>query len=284
MECRTRGGEAELCGFPEYGTPSSPPKYYRTKTIDGYRPVCDYLKTTANVVCGAPNEFSARDGQRWGGFCSYNSLDCSFTSNTFSKYDFFNTGGCSAVEPTTNVSAPACSADPNVSSGGGWVDPPVITTTSQEWEARSECYETGSTYRQEMGGYWINELSDEDTEDDAINRLLSGGGGTWGSWIAQGATGCDTVPPACCLAKYQQRTGDSFIYQEAEWRVIVTGLSPGSSYSIEVDYWRSAYGANSFSLFQTLTYVSSADGSGIATFTGAVPNEVGYETYPACHV
>lgn len=42
LECRSRGGIVRLCGFPEFGDPSTPPRFFLEKQIGGSAVICDY--------------------------------------------------------------------------------------------------------------------------------------------------------------------------------------------------------------------------------------------------
>jgi hypothetical protein len=44
LECRSKGGLAELCGFEEFTDPSTPPKRYRRKTLAGEVTVCTWTR------------------------------------------------------------------------------------------------------------------------------------------------------------------------------------------------------------------------------------------------
>ncbi len=51
VECRSKAGSAELCGFAEFTDPSSPPKKYRKREIEGTMNLQEYL----NEDCGDPD-------------------------------------------------------------------------------------------------------------------------------------------------------------------------------------------------------------------------------------
>ena len=136
-------------------------------------------------------------------------------------------------------------------------------------------------WRRVVGGPLVDTLSDEDSDADAITRLLAGAGGTWGSWIGTGdGTGGTCVPSSCCLARWEERTTDfDFEYHEAEWRVQRTGLTPSASYSIRVHLYRRAFGVGAYVLFGYQTFGAMTDGAGNLDVDGPVDNEQGFETY-----
>ncbi len=233
---------------------------------------CDFVKVDP-PDCNA--NFQLAYKQTWQGFCQFDGLTCSVTNNTFESLGLFN-GGCT---PGAINATPTGPVDCNISFNTFPFAEASRNTTQVTYNIYLDFYATLTTSRQEYGRESYITLSDEDTEDDAINRLLSGPAGNWGNW-----TGCPVMPPFCCIVRYEERVDDfDFDYLEGEWRIIQPGLTPGKSYSIEVEYWRSAYGAGMYALFQTVTYAASADGNGVAEFGATIPNEVGFETFVICH-
>ncbi len=127
-------------------------------------------------------------------------------------------------------------------------------------------------------------LSVEDTEANAITRLLAGSGGTWGAWTTVGdGLGATCVPTSCCKSTWEPRgAGEfSFAYQEAQYRVTSTGNTPGWSVTMRVRFYRKLWGApvESYALFAEETLVRTADIDGKVEATGDVPIEQGYDTY-----
>jgi hypothetical protein len=129
----------------------------------------------------------------------------------------------------------------------------------------------------------IGTLSEEDTEADAIARLLapqpwSGIGGTpVGSGI-----GGTCVDSSCCQAHYYDRTpGFGFAYREAQWRVNLSGVTPGKVCATVTYFRREAgaigapwqvYGAGGVQV------IVGAGGTGTSAWVD-VPNDLGWETY-----
>lgn len=156
-----------------------------------------------------------------------------------------------------------------------------VTATVETITGRGICVSRPPFFLNETGNC-ISTLSSEDTEANAITRLLAGAGGNWGAWIISGAAGCNGVPPTCLLARWEQRTtGFSFIYQEAEWRIQQSGLIVGRTYFAQVYVYRSLFGIGSYSLFQTIVVAGVADGAGNLEIDGTVPNLAGYDSYAA---
>lgn len=118
-------------------------------------------------------------------------------------------------------------------------------------------------------------LSEEDTENDAKDRLMAAS--SWSEWREPSYL---CTQPACCLAQYQDRgDGFTFNYQEAQWKVVRTGLTPSTTYIVKVQIWRREYGVGDFIKYATLEESVSTDGAGNLEKTGDVPNDLGYESY-----
>jgi hypothetical protein len=85
------------------------------------------------------------------------------------------------------------------------------------------------------------------------------------------------------LARWQNRTsGFNLVYQEAQWRLVFTGLAASTAYAVQVKMYRRTYGTGGYTLYQTQTAQGTSDGSGNLTLSGDVPNAYGYETYASC--
>ena len=125
------------------------------------------------------------------------------------------------------------------------------------------------------GYYWSaqgsikDDLSVEDTEDDAIARLIADS--DWSEW-SPGGSGC--------LAQWESRSsGTSFTYQEADWKVSASGLRPGSTWYVTVKMFRAPFGTDAYVPFQSLYTFGIVDGDGNLDIEGVVPNEKGYDTF-----
>lgn len=255
MECRTRGGTASLCGYSEWtGYASTPPKKYRLLSQGGHYRFVKYTDITCTTATGDPDLVCT-----WSGTCSYNASTCALTQGGIQ-----NCGGGDVT---------------NCGNLGGDFSPGSAdtTTTSVNVDAivTGTCRAGGGGFGKYSEADQYAHLTTEDTEADAITRLLAGAGGTWSAWSAASST--------TCLARWENRTaGFDLIYQEAQWRIVLTGLSANTAYSVQVKMYRRAYGSGGYTLYQTQTAMGTSDGSGNLTLSGDVPNAYGYETYAAC--
>lgn len=129
----------------------------------------------------------------------------------------------------------------------------------------------------------FEQLQSEDTDEDALARLLASPAGAWSAWqvVADGTNGT-CINPACCRAAWEIRTDQTFVYREAEWRATIEGLVPGTHVTIKITVYRKAYGPGPYAELQVEEYDVTADGDGKAVATGTVLNDEGFETYVAC--
>lgn len=282
LECRTRGGTAVLCGISEFTGASTPPKKYRQNDLTGQTYLCYYPNfpsCTGNVLTVDSYAFTTTSTP-----VVYNSGNCNLTLGTYKHYvQSSGTLNCAfaAIGSEITESWSTGSGGNAVENGSGFVITRTPTTRTTDYDGTT-CLNGGSFPGLLFFGQEVQTLSVEDTNQDAINRLLAGAGGTWGSWLTPGSGGCTGIPPPCCLARWEERTSDfDFIYQEAEYRVTASGLTPSTAYGARVEIYRSVFGANSYSLFQTLIVNGTTDGSGNFSEDGAVPNEEGFESYAA---
>lgn len=276
LQCRIRGGTAEICGHSEFpnatGGVSTPPKKYRVKTAGGSMEDC--ARTPAD--CSGAATFSAK--YEYSGTCTYDSATCG-TTNTLNYKEYNDAGVCPATTLNTNAGQACNWGDSTDPASASCLMDITVSKTRVDRAGTNTCCDMGGGNGTTRTGSMYWELSTEDTESDAITRLLAGS--SWGSWIDSGGVGCTGTPPLCCLAKYQSRTsGFTFAYQEAEARVTATGLTPSTLYNVRVELYRRAYGSGSYTWYQTATTTGTSDGSGNLTSSAiTVTNTKGYETY-----
>lgn len=262
FQCRIRGGTAALCGYDEFTSPSTPPKKYRRKTLAGTFNRQVYVG--AGCVTTNCNDFYT-----YSGHCDYDAATCALTVGG----QVARTGTC------PNNTNPICDLLVNQEGIGYVGDVLVSTQTVQTLTNDKACYHAFPSVRCLTDGATAT-LSIEDTETAAIARLLAGAGGTWGAWITSGAAGCTGTPPSCCLARFEQRTTlFTFVYQESQWRITDTGLTPSTLYYGYVQIYRRTFGTGSYVLYKTLTVSGTTDGAGALDIHDDVENTEGYETY-----
>lgn len=266
LQCRARGGTAELIGYSEFaGYASTPPKKYRRKdlTHNGwYR--CWYTDAGCTTLGGS-------DTVRRTGYCLYDVTTGTLDSSAALQEILTNAGIC-ADGGSLSSSTASCPAEFTAFTGATVSNTATTNTRTGDGACNSG---------EKFFGNQVQTLSVEDTESDAITRLLAVA--SWGSWINSGAVGCTGSPPSCCIAQYESRTSAfTFSYAEAEARVTATGLTPSTSYTANIELYRRAYGSGSYVHYQTATVTGTSDGSGnLTTSAVTVTNTKGYETYAA---
>jgi hypothetical protein len=203
----------------------------------------------------------------------YSPVDCSFTTvnNNLRTVD-------GVVDPIGPDESDYCI--------GAGATTETKTATTRTLTGNNTCVLSARTYDDpfpyvKVVGTVTETLSDEDTETDAIGRLLAGAGGVWGSWNPVGdGTGGTCLPSACCLTSYQIRTsGDSFAYEEAQWKAEWASLQPSPMYFTQLHVMRRVYGINPYVAYQTMLISGTSDALGNLELIVDVPNLRGYDTY-----
>ena len=226
-----RDGTASLCGFNEYTDASIPPKKYRL------------LTTTGSLIY----------------YCS------SGESGTKTQ------NGTSTIDKNTciqtNFGLPSYNA-PCICACG--CDDLVETKTISQMFFRGSHFSVGfccgSQFPMTLNGSSQSDLSDEDTELDAINRLLNSA--SWSPW--------QSTP---IYSYYQQRTsGFNFLYREVRTKTITTEkYNPGINYKLSYTIQRRTYGSSDpFIDAETIQTQQKPNNSG--DFEIDIENQSGYES------
>jgi len=289
ISCRTRGGSAAMERWPSFDNTLSPQQYYKTKTADGGTfTFCDSNDANPSIDCDKVSRLT--QSYTYSGSCSF--AEDGTISGSISmdgKGDFKSSPSSSCVDATgTFTSANKTSCDctfggsltdllfPSAITGGGKY--PVgsgytLSTSATEKKYTGSAYCTaandGSNRQAFYTGAVTLTLSDEDTTDDAIARLIAAS--TWGDW--------NGGSPTTCLARWEVQTGSGWTYLEAQWKVERTGLLPSHTYTLSIPMQRSDFGAGVYTLYTTVVVTSDTDSSGNLFATGDVPNDEGFDTY-----
>lgn len=198
----------------------------------------------------------------WSIVDGYNAASCAFSqANTSQRHTGESTFPLSGG--TLDPSGPSLTAF------AGLIETTTPTPTSRVVTGTGVC--VGG---KKATGTRTETLTEEDTEQDAIDRLLAAS--SWSEWREPSYL---CTQPSCCLAKYQDRDGFTIDYQDCQWKVVRTGLTPSTSYIVKVQIWRREYGVGTFVLYATLEETVMTDGAGNLEKIGDVPNDLGYESY-----
>src|SRR5258708_6791050 len=160
-------GNATLCGFSEYTNPSTPPKKYRTQTLNGYVRVCNRL------VPGCTGGITSRGtaSHHYSGTYNFAAGNCAETNGQADEsggLDYQPADTICGSEPLSPGTQPG--ANFNAITGYPSTSFTLTTTkTSKEWVGDQVCHYDG--YTSYFGsGTARAELSNEDTEADAEKR------------------------------------------------------------------------------------------------------------------
>jgi hypothetical protein len=251
IECSYRGGIAALCGFDEY-IESSPPIKYLTRTMSGQEHFLGYNEDTCTTLNGYT--FTCNIS----GSCFYDPVSCILTDNTFINCGGGNSSFCDdLLQFTTDGSGRVAS----------------LSSNACQLSSVEVCFFNGSTWGHFDYINYLSQLSNPDTESNAINRLLASSEGIWTTYL-------DPQSGGCCEAWHESRSTDTFRYKEVRFNIIGSGFTPLHNYRIAVDFYRSVYSFNpSFSYYSSRYYSAVADTSGNILLSDTVPNDIGFSTY-----
>lgn len=255
LQCQSKGGSATLCGYYEFADISTPPKLYRKQSFSGE--LLGIVHTFLDMCFGETGAFFTIN---WTGSAIFDKETCEFS-----------TTGLATIleEPSGDITTEPLDGEEVMPDNclGVWLP----TKTKLTLQPTGVCCPTGIALGQIHSGNRVAELSEEDTEEDAIDRanaMIE----EWSTCIA----GCNT-----CTAFRAQRGNESitFVYSSVQVRAAFSG-TVGKHYRITIKFARRQLGtADPFKplgmdLVITVTATKPND------FTGwnDVPNEDGFET------
>jgi hypothetical protein len=267
LEGRTRGGTYHLVGVPEFVSPSVPPKIFRKNTVIG--------SLTSYSGPGCSSLFIT---QSWSGLLSYNAI----TGVPTDSRCYSEGGGCNPFGSPLPSQVPGTSGWTNAFIGEAGCGSPSKNCLQGAGPQLSSCsgvgvcVDCGSGFHIQTDGLVTAMLSDEDTNSDAIIRLLNSA-----PWSAYSACGDNS----CLTSLYQLRGAGqtSGAYQEAQFRV-TAAIPMGHAGFVRVGVYRRLYGSSDpYVIVATLQVVMIGDSMGVGTSSDqGVDNAAGYETYVAC--
>lgn len=246
IECRSRGGLLSLCGEPEFGTPSTPPRYYRRCTGGGSLVVeqgCDGTGGTRTTTLSGSFRFNE--------LCVASSDLVVNDNGTLSPQNHcYDINGLSPLL--------------------------IITETKTRRQAGipdTLCRESAGVFTKFQSCDIFTQKQDEDSEFNTISRFRTLN--SFGLWhVADGSC------PDCCTASWQLRvSGRNFTYKEVEWRLKFPALEGGVHYQVRVDVERRVLGSSDdWVVMQTEVIEFLAAGTETIVDGGLLPNASGYET------
>lgn len=234
MECEYKNGSYILCGISEYTSPSTPPKKFRRQDLSGGFQNCDFHFLAPTGVCSGTPPAIASGNTTYTGACQYNKDTCGVV----------NTG----LENTGSASGGACVLPGITASVSAGCDPfsPYLTrinyTLAELRLSRTWTYVAGCTSypnpngidRLQFGESVVAQLSDEDTDADAIARANA----VITDWSA--GVSCELF-----TAFRSSRGAGSFsaTYRSVRTRMTISSLTPGQFYTAEFKIFGRVFGA-----------------------------------------
>lgn len=259
MACSSESGVATLCGYSEFGSPSTPPKKYLRCDVSGYWGTCNY--PGSGPCSGNTDE---KDTQHYSGSCIYDPSTCIGVSTFATRYtDNFAATPCSQPQAPSGGSTPLACNHPDSPSPSDYITVPVITSTptQRKWDYLNSvnnppCSVVGSGQKRTWYGEvnWV--LSVEDTEASAIARAT-------------------TSPGTSCTALRQLRGASQFSlnFASTQYMLDATDLVTGIEYVIKVDLVEEDYGGGGFTTTTTVSFPFHA--------TGPIHSEIGSIDVPS---
>lgn len=279
LSCETLGtgrpgeGGLFLCGFPEYTSPSTPPRFFKTEQIAGEWVGCRW--STAGSSCpdggaGADGSYDPDNSRRhiWSGSTSKNA-SCSGTSGD-ALDTIYKLNDC-ADDPGSLYTTFGGGIPP---SGAGFESAFTFTEdqTEQRWEGNGTC-DNASNPTLKGTGTVTKTLVDEIAGEAALDWLEDSYGSSWG--------------PGECSAFYYARTGEVLHARKCRWTLSKAGLLASTYYDFTITYWRRTIDEEGdpgeWELFQTDNLNEVTNSEGVLSYGPVeVPNVEGYETEVRC--
>lgn len=262
---QTRSGTFALCGIEEYTGASSPPKKYRTQTLSGIYKRCQY-NNAANCSAGgfgAGSGMTINDWREYAGAFTYNRLTCA-TNNaqTEKTYPGGTSVACATQGALVATNTPVA---PPITPLSGPTSM-VVTQMPTRWQGQGggSCNPVAKFF-----GTVTADLSDEDTEDDAIARAAV----SWSACVPAGPTDCSAFKILRGVGVF------SASYRQVQIKINVTGSTLGTVYEATIQLQRRVQGSGSafvdwVQIFHE--FVGTVDGNYVGPWL-SVPCDSGYE-------
>ncbi len=242
---------ASLVGYGEYATPSSPPKKYRVRTFTGGLTYCQY---NGGAICSAPSNGAVV--RSYSGACTYDVSTGAFSSTALATWDtHYVSGTCSGGGTISHPGWSDCTIPSTYDiydSGLNYVN---LTPTTREIIGFGLCATVGGGFGYKSTGSATETLTGEDTDADAIARLLA-----TGTWSGYGPF----VADESFISSWGTRTTFDVPYTKVMWGANVTDGLPSTLYSFSADVYESPVGAGDWTYHSSVSASATTDGTGFA--------------------
>ena len=268
--CRTRGGTATLVGKNEFDgfVTTSAPKRFRRVDVSGGGSSDVYSASDCATYTG--NVATAFSGNY-----TWNALTGATTNATVAQPYVDGVAGTPttvSITQTSPIDTPVCDFDR------------VYTQKSRTVIGNQDCCpSTGSNYVK-SSGTWRQVLSDEDTEEDAIARVIAGliaspPSADPDGWSDFGLCNGDGTLP-CCTSEWALRPSSySFDYNEAEFQINATGLNAAGFSVVVVKIKRVDLSTMEEEDAEEQVFETYADGGGEISFEVLLPVARGFQHF-----
>lgn len=215
----------------------------------------------ADIVV-APYVALAGTEKKYSGSCDIDDAGAETVSAQVEDIDL----GRSCSSGSGGTATPTCSAV----AAETYLEAPVIGPTTKTQAASAGCHTSGTGHDVRVLGSRAETLTNEDTEEDAIARLMSGQ--DWSPWgLTAGCANC------CCAGRSQRTTGFTVSITESQFRITVHGSFPGQLFDLTYKFSRGPYGGTVVP-YQTILRTVSIGDDLKGTIEDDLPNVVGYTT------
>lgn len=264
LSCENKAGSAILCGYPEWDSPSDPPKYYRRCTAAGGTSWKSGCQAGCSDCAYIINESLSGEGL-------YNKLTCE-TTNDMILTSSLNGGESSVIGIT-----PSYPVIESYGIGTVNIDNILSSTVVQSAIGSPACRDNTIGWAEILSTTGTKTLSDEDTDADAEARAAA----AISTWTPCG-DGCSSD----CSAFRTDRTGTGeaiFGFRIVHTKVHWTAAIGNNSYKVTTRFYRRLLGSTGPYLLlsldeRTINYFGLLVPTPAETPWIDVPNEAGWET------
>lgn len=249
LDCSNRGGSTCLIGFAPFAAPFN--KRYRRLTKGGI-----YVENIFGGACPPDGGFLGQNVYQLRGSCGYDRVTGDFSTNATLKVRLY-TGFTSEDSD--------CSSSLNF---GGCAGATTTHTSKVGFLVDTLCFGTGPIYGQCVSDNQTVSLSEEDTEGDAIDRLLRGA-----NWSGR-------APASSCGSIWTELNSSlCFTYILGRFGVTASGMRPDHAYTLTLDIYQRSVGVGVYRYIGQLSTTVFSDAKGKLDYVGEVPISKGSETY-----
>jgi hypothetical protein len=259
FSCRTKTAtDITLIGFSENTDQSTPPKKYLSQILSGEVSVC-------NVPPAGPIP-PGYDNFIYSGSYNYDPSDGSQVNNQLVEHF----GHVTTTATDCATSGPLIGS--SVPDKTNWFNNLTVPLAWNHSSSRISSSYTGTGVAMPFFGTPSGTATASFSQEDTIGNALDRSGVPWSDWISSGSGACVATATVW---------GDDFTFNATggQFMIVGDGIVPGFVMTAHVPIYRRATGVDPYVLFETLTFTDSADGTGVATIVGDVPNDAGFETY-----